>query len=135
MTAKRFWSLAAVALVSAALSPTGFGGPDPGQPRVFSPAILARITPGRTTRAEVEKLLGMPWRTIFADDQDEPGPTIWEYRGRDANGTYLVHIEFDGHGRTTLFAKIPDATGEAAARVAAPPPAASGKNRSAAKAN
>ncbi len=37
----------------------------------------------------------------------------WDYRGRDARGTYRVHIEFDDAGVAHLVAKIPDAvTGE-----------------------
>ncbi|HEV2100095.1 MAG TPA: hypothetical protein VGR45_14380 [Stellaceae bacterium] len=95
---------------------------DPGQPREFSAATLAKVTPGRTTKTQIEALLGQPWRTTFADDSDEPGPVVWEYRGQDANGTYRVHIEFDSHDVTTLIAKIPDSTGEASARAAKPAP-------------
>ena len=80
------------------------------------------MTPGRTTKTQVEALLGRPWRTTFPDDPDEPGPVVWEYRGRDSNGTYRVHIEFDKHDITTLIAKIPDNTFEAPARVAKAPP-------------
>jgi outer membrane protein assembly factor BamE (lipoprotein component of BamABCDE complex) len=96
---------------------------DPGRARDFSAATLAKVTPGQTTKAQIEALLGKPWRTTFADDPDEPGPVVWEYRGQDSNGSYRVHIEFDSHDITTLIAKIPDKTGEAPARVAKPPPA------------
>ena len=96
---------------------------DPGQARNFSAASLAKVTPGQTTKTQVEALLGKPWRTTFSDDADEPGPVVWEYRGEDPNGTYRVHIEFDKHDITTLIAKIPDKTGEAPARVAKAPPA------------
>lgn len=91
---------------------------DPGRARDFSAATLAKVTPGQTTKAQIEALLGEPWRTSFADDSDEPGPVVWEYRGKDAKGTYRVHIEFDNHDITTLIAEIPDSTGEAPARVA-----------------
>jgi hypothetical protein len=95
---------------------------DPGTARQFSAATLAKVTPGETTRTQIEGLLGQPWRTTFADDADEPGPVVWEYRGHDSSGTYRVHIEFDSHDITSLIAKIPDTTGEASARVAKPPP-------------
>ena len=95
---------------------------DPGQAREFSAATLAKVTPGQTTKAQIEALFGLPWRTTFADDSDEPGPLVWEYRGKDANGTYRVHIEFDSRGTTTLIAEIPDKLGEAPARVATAPP-------------
>lgn len=95
---------------------------DPGRARDFSAATLAKVTPGQTTKTQIEALLGQPWRTTFSDDADEPGPVVWEYRGKDSSGTYRVHIEFDSHNITTLIAKIPDSTGEAPARVAKTPP-------------
>jgi outer membrane protein assembly factor BamE (lipoprotein component of BamABCDE complex) len=95
---------------------------DPGAAREFSATTLAAVDPGHTTKTEVEALLGKPWRTTFADDADEPGPVVWEYRGQDPDGTYRVHIEFDSHDITTLIAKIPDKAGEAPARVAKPAP-------------
>ncbi len=93
---------------------------DPGQARDFTAATLAKVIPGHSTKAQVEALLGQPWRTTFSDDADEPGPVVWEYRGRDPNGTYRVHIEFNAQDTTTLIAEIPDSTGEAPARVAKP---------------
>lgn len=91
---------------------------DPSQPRDFSAASLAKVTPGQSTEAQVEALLGKPWRTTFADDPDEPGPVVWEYRGKDADGRYSLHIEFTSKGTATLIAKIPDNSWEAPARVA-----------------
>jgi outer membrane protein assembly factor BamE (lipoprotein component of BamABCDE complex) len=129
MTAKSLFAALAFVLRCFAAS-TGYGAngstADPGLAREFSPATLAKVTPGQTTQAQVEKLLGKPWRTIFADDADEPGPVVWEYQGQDTNGTYMVHLEFDSHDITTLIAKIPDQTEEAPARVAKTP-AAPGK--------
>lgn len=122
MTAK--WPLPAVALALCWFAAsTGYGANtsvDPGRARELSAATLAKVTPGQTTKAQVEALLGEPWRTTFSDDTDEPGPVVWEYRGRGSDGTYRVHIEFDSHDVTTLIAKIPDNTGEAPARVAKP---------------
>ena len=125
VTAK--WFLPAMALVLRGFAAsTGYGGsdtPDPGIARDFSAATLAEVDPGHTTKAQVEALLGEPWRTTFSDDSDEPGPVVWEYRGQDSDGTYRVHIEFDSHDITTLIATIPDKIGAAPARVAKPPPA------------
>jgi len=124
MTAKWLLPVVAVALWWFAAS-TGYcanDAADPGRARNFSAATLAKVTPGQTTQTQVEALLGKPWRTTFADDSDEPGPIVWEYRGQDADGTYRVHIEFDSHAISTLIAKIPDKTGEAPARVATTPP-------------
>jgi hypothetical protein len=119
-TAKSFLPGAALALCWLAAS-TGYcanDAADPGRARDFSAATLAKVTPGRTTQAQVEALLGKPWRTTVSDDADEPGPVVWEYHGQDLNGAYLVHIEFDRHDVTTLIAKIPDKIGQAPARVA-----------------
>ena len=120
MVAKRFFPVMAFAL-SCFVASAGYCAnekADPGRAREFSEATLAKVTPGETTKTQIEALLGEPWRTTFADDADEPGPVVWEYRGQDSDGTYRVHIEFDSHDITTLIAKIPDKTGEAAARVA-----------------
>ena len=124
MAARQFLPVAAFALCCFAAS-SGYGANatvDPGRARDFSAATLAKVTPGQTTKTQIEALLGKPWRTSFPDDPDEPGPIVWEYRGKDSHGTYRVHIEFDSHDITTLIAKIPDSTGEAPARVAKTPP-------------
>jgi hypothetical protein len=124
MSAQRFLPAIGFALCCFATSPGDCASAtaDPGQAREFSAAILAKVTPGQTTQTQVEALLGQPWRTTFADDSDEPGPVVWEYRGQDANGTYDVHIEFNAHGTATLIAKIPDSTEEAPARAVQPSP-------------
>jgi outer membrane protein assembly factor BamE (lipoprotein component of BamABCDE complex) len=124
MTAKWFLPVMAFALCCFAASAGNCANAtaDPGRPRDFSAATLEKVTPGQTTKTQIEALLGQPWRTTFADDADEPGPVVWEYRGKDSNGSYRVHIEFDSHDITTLIAKIPDSTGEAPARVAKKPP-------------
>jgi hypothetical protein len=96
----------------------------------ISSQILDKVVPGHTTKAEVEALLGKPWSDteldsgIVGDCQPrqktypgDPSVNVWEFRGRDSNGTYRVHIEFDEHDITTLIAKIPDKTGRATARV------------------
>ena len=124
MTAKWFLPAMAFALccLAASAGHCAKATADPGLPRDFSTATLAKVTPGQTTKAQIQALLGQPWRTTFADDADEPSPVVWEYRGHDSSGTYRIHIEFDSHEITTLIAKVPDTTGEASARVAKPPP-------------
>jgi outer membrane protein assembly factor BamE (lipoprotein component of BamABCDE complex) len=97
------------------------------QARNFSEQTLAKVVPGHTTKAEVESLLGRPWRKTELDEEDLPYPgdpsvEVWEYRGRDPHGTYRVHIEFDKNAVTTLIARIPDKAAHAVARVAKPTP-------------
>jgi outer membrane protein assembly factor BamE (lipoprotein component of BamABCDE complex) len=130
MTVKQLVAAVAFAMCCLAAS-AGFCGDDPRTAREFSDATLAKVVPGQTTKAQVEALLGKPWRDTELDPAHAhthtPGPSepyvdIWEYRGRDSNGTYRVHIEFDSHNITTLIAKIPDKTAQARARVAQPTP-------------
>jgi outer membrane protein assembly factor BamE (lipoprotein component of BamABCDE complex) len=73
---------------------------------------LAQIAPGRSTKAQIKSLLGAPWRVVQFNDCGEamPGQSdeTWDYRGRDAGGTFRVHIEFDDAGVAHLVAKISD---------------------------
>jgi hypothetical protein len=120
---------ATVALASANQTPTpqvSGSAPDySGYNHHYSDATLAKVHAGKTTKAQVAKLLGAPWRTInYAEPgEDMPGeeqPEIWEWRGRDSQvGPYRVHIEFKADV-TSLIAKIPENSGKAWARVAPP---------------
>jgi len=56
----------------------------------------------------VRALLGVPWRTVQYNDVDEIENEIWENRGRDPNGSYRLHIEFDKHDLVLLVGRIPD---------------------------
>jgi outer membrane protein assembly factor BamE (lipoprotein component of BamABCDE complex) len=73
---------------------------------------LARVTPGVSTKAQVQSLLGAPWRVVQFNDcgMSMPGQAdeTWDYRGKDAGGAYRLHIEFDDSGIATLVAKIPE---------------------------
>jgi hypothetical protein len=93
----------------------------------FSDATLARVVPGRTTKAQVRALLGEPWRDMLHGDEENPANDVWDYRGQNASGSYLVHIEFDPHNVVTLVAKIPHQAGFGVATVAKDPPRAPGK--------
>jgi hypothetical protein len=101
-------------------APGSAGTVDPGAPREFSTETLAAVVPGSTTEKQVEALLGQPWRTD-AGDEDEAIPESWDYRGKDADGTYLVHIEFDAQGTTSVIVKVPDKTHTATPIVAKAP--------------
>jgi hypothetical protein len=74
---------------------------------------LARLVPGISTKAQVQRLLGAPWRVVQFNDCGAAMPgqadETWDYRGKDSTGaTYRVHIEFDDHNVAELVAKIPD---------------------------
>jgi outer membrane protein assembly factor BamE (lipoprotein component of BamABCDE complex) len=73
---------------------------------------LAQVLPGISTKAQVQSLLGTPWRIVQFNDCGDAMPgqedETWDYRGKDSKGTYRVHIEFNDHNVATLVAKIPD---------------------------
>ena len=74
--------------------------------------MLGKIVPGQSTKAEIEALLGEPWRVVQFNDcgeaMDGQDDETWEYRGADADGGFRLHVEFNEHGLVHLFAKIPD---------------------------
>jgi outer membrane protein assembly factor BamE (lipoprotein component of BamABCDE complex) len=94
----------------------GAGTPAPANTESAAGAVnehkLAQLVPGKSTKARVKALLGTPWRVVQFNDCGEamPGQSdeTWDYRGRDAGGTFRVHIEFDDGGVARLVAKIPD---------------------------
>ena len=91
------------------LSVAAEGAKPPAGPSVqaIDPQILAKIVPG-ISKGQVKSLLGNPWRTVQYNDLDEIENEFWEYRGKDAHGTYRVHVEFDQHGTVVIVGKIPD---------------------------
>jgi hypothetical protein len=93
-------------------------------PRAFSAKALAEIVPGHTTKQQIEALLGTPWRTVDADE-DDAQPEAWEYQGKAAGGAYQLHIEFDDHGTVSAVARLPEKTGAAAPQIAKAPPQSS----------
>jgi outer membrane protein assembly factor BamE (lipoprotein component of BamABCDE complex) len=93
----------------------------------ISAAKLAQVKPGISTKTEVQSLLGAPWRILQFNDcgMSMPGQAdeTWDYRGRNAKGTYRVHIEFDDSNVARLVAKIPDhAAGAKGTRAITAPP-------------
>jgi hypothetical protein len=100
--------------------------PPPGVDTI-SAVKLAQVKPGVSTKTEVQSLLGAPWRILQFNDcgMSMPGQAdeTWDYRGRNAKGTYRVHIEFDDSNVARLVAKIPDhAAGTKGTRAITAPP-------------
>jgi hypothetical protein len=89
-------------------------------PREFGAKTVAAIAPGHTTKQEIAALLGTPWRTVEADE-DDAQPESWEYRGKDAAGVYQLHIEFDDRGTVSAVARLPEKTGAAPPEVSKAP--------------
>jgi hypothetical protein len=69
---------------------------------------LGKLIPGKSTKAQVQSLLGTPWRTVQYNDLDQLEDEIWEYRVIDPTGSYRLHIEFDHHDVVHIVGKIPD---------------------------
>lgn len=92
---------AAVTASAAAAKPPADASP------AIDPQVLAKVVPG-ISKAQVKALLGAPWRTVQYNDLDEVENEFWEYRGKDSQGTYRVHIEFDKQGIVLIVGKIPD---------------------------
>lgn len=73
---------------------------------------IGKIMPGHSTKADVESLLGKPWRVEQFNDcgmaMDDQADETWEYRGTAAGGSYRIHVEFGDDGFVHLIAKMPD---------------------------
>ncbi len=117
MRIKYFVCLAGLALcclaASAARSDDGWSATvSPPKRATISDQKLAQLVPGRSTKSQVESLLGAPWRVVQFNDcgMSMPGQAdeTWDYRGRDSTGSFRVHIEFDDRDVASLVAKIPD---------------------------
>jgi hypothetical protein len=110
MRAKLFLAALVFALCFCPLSAAfaaGAAKPPVDASLAIDPQILAKVVPG-ISKAQVKSLLGAPWRTVQYNDLNEIENEFWEYRGKDAHGTYRVHIEFDLHGIVLIVGKIPD---------------------------
>jgi len=90
---------------------------------------IAQIVPAQSTKADIESLLGAPWRVVQFNDcgmaMDDQADETWEYRGTDQDGNYRLHVEFGDNGVVHLIAKIPEgaAGGKATDAKVAPPQA------------
>ena len=110
---KNSWIAASVAAALLVLGPAAFCGTAAADNGALTPQALAKIVPGKTTKTDIESLLGAPWRVVQFNDcgeaMDDQADETWEYRGADANGGFRLHVEFDDSGVVHLIAKIPDA--------------------------
>jgi hypothetical protein len=67
-----------------------------------------KIQVGSSTREDVTRLLGEPWRaTNDADCEATQYGERWEYLAEDANGSFRIQVAFSKDGRASLIAKIP----------------------------
>jgi hypothetical protein len=102
----------AAAAGAALLCLTGFAVHADGTAAAISPQQVAKIVPGQSTKAEVQAMLGTPWRVVQFNDcgmaMDGQADETWEYRGTDPTGGFRVHVEFGDNGVVHLIAKIPD---------------------------
>ncbi|HEV7356726.1 MAG TPA: hypothetical protein VGN99_01940 [Steroidobacteraceae bacterium] len=114
MHAKSF--LAALAmlgfLLSAAAAAEDAAKPQRSAAQSLDPQALTNLTKGMS-KSKVKSLLGEPWRTVQYNDLDDVENEFWEYRGKDEQGPFRVHIEFDKQGSVVLIAKIPERTSDA----------------------
>lgn len=85
--------------------------PDQSADPALAEAAISKVKAGSTTKAEVKRILGAPWRTTNYGETYCGCPysnfqEVWEYRGVDSTGTYRLHIEFDGKGIARTVAKV-----------------------------
>jgi outer membrane protein assembly factor BamE (lipoprotein component of BamABCDE complex) len=106
--------IAALALCGASAFADTAPQPSKAGAGLVNEKAVAKILPGKSTKAQVESQLGKPYRIAqFTDcghSTTPPGQNdeVWDYRGKDAKGTYHLHIEFGDDGVLTLISRIPD---------------------------
>jgi outer membrane protein assembly factor BamE (lipoprotein component of BamABCDE complex) len=88
----------------------------------LSTETVAKIKVGSSTSAQVEQLLGAPWRTTnYGDCNPIDYQEFWEYVGQDSTGLFRIHIEFDEDHIARIVARVPQA-GPIKVLAAAPKP-------------
>jgi len=122
MTLSKRLSMTCVAAVLAATLAYADSPSQATDAKAYDAHKLAAVTVGLSTKAQVRTLLGTPWRILQFNDCGKAMPgqadETWEYRGKDANGTYRFHVEFDDNGVAHLVARIPDKVAGGAGTVA-----------------
>jgi outer membrane protein assembly factor BamE (lipoprotein component of BamABCDE complex) len=69
---------------------------------------VGKIKVGSTTSAQVQQLLGPPWRTTnYGDCNPIDYQEFWEYVGKDATGLFRIHIEFDEEHIARIVTRVP----------------------------
>jgi hypothetical protein len=100
----------------------------------IGPKEIAKIIPGKSTKADIQSSLGPPWRVVQFNDcgmaMDDQADETWEYRGSDPDGGFRVHLEFDDNGIVHPVARIPDKLSGGAATIARISPGKSTKGMS-----
>ncbi len=108
--------LGSFAVMSDAASPPNYLNRD------LNMETVAKIKVGSSTSAQVEQLLGPPWRTTnYGDCNPIDYQEFWEYIGKDATGLFRIHIEFDEDHIARIIARVPK-TGPIMVLAAAPKP-------------
>jgi outer membrane protein assembly factor BamE (lipoprotein component of BamABCDE complex) len=114
------WTAALLALAAATAGMTAARAADP--PSVDMDNV-AKIQVGTSTASDVKALLGAPYRmTNYGDCNPIDYQEFWEYLGRDANGVFKIHIEFDDAHVARIIAKD-NKKGPIVVLAAAPKPA------------
>jgi len=63
------------------------------------------ITPGTTSKQDVERLVGKPlMTTVFRNLGEE----VWDYRYLGGTRKYVAEVHFDMQGRTKYYTTYPD---------------------------
>jgi hypothetical protein len=105
-----------------------------GTGAAFGTPQLGKIIPGQSTKADIQAMLGAPWRVVQFNDcgmaMDDQADETWEYRGSDSSGGFRLHVEFGDDGVVHLVAKISDGTAGGQPTVAKVKPAEPGKGMS-----
>jgi hypothetical protein len=79
-----------------------------------APISAQQITPGKSTKADIQAAFGAPWRVVQFNDcgmpMDHQADETWEYRGTDPSGSFRLHVEFDDDGVVHLVSKVFEAS-------------------------
>jgi hypothetical protein len=120
----KWFAVGAALAITATCCVTGVAGAEQGASNV--PAV-SDIVPGKSTKSDIQSILGTPWRVVMFNDcgeaMDDQADETWEYRGTDKSGNYRLHVEFDDRGVVHLFVRVPDNPADGKGTVAKVAPA------------
>jgi outer membrane protein assembly factor BamE (lipoprotein component of BamABCDE complex) len=69
---------------------------------------FAGIAPGKTSKDDVERMVGTPLMTMVFRNLDEE---VWDYRYLKGTYVYDAEIHFDTQGRVKYYTSYPDRCG------------------------
>ena len=82
------------------------GGPPQGESWwKLEPASFSFLTPGKTTREEVERNVGAP---LMITDFKNLREQVWDYRYKDGTYVYVNELHFDENGVLKYATNYPD---------------------------